>query len=204
MGLAVVNESYLRFIIRGSAGDGVGLGEYLFKNNEREVKCMITPEFMDLIMVAPGVFLIVSLIIFVYYGFAWGTVFKKMREHPGKAFIPFYGPMFSPVYGGFIMYKKFWNKHLFWLVLGMFILDMILTASGNPGLVTFAWVFTLAIAVFTLILDIKIAKGFGKSAGFGVGLFFLYPIFLGILAWGSAQYLGDDNDTQNMINDGAF
>jgi hypothetical protein len=165
---------------------------------------MFTPEFYELMMVMPGVFLFIFLLILIYLGIAWVFVFRKMGESPGKVFIPFYGPVLSPIYGGFIMYKKCWNKNLFWIVLGIYIFDMILTASENPGLVAFAWVFTIAVAVFTLILDIKIAKAFGKSAAFGVGLFFLYPIFLGILAWGSALYLGDNNDTQNTMNDGAF
>jgi len=33
-----------------------------------------------------------------------------------------------------------------------------------------------------------IAKNFGKSTGFGVGLIFLSPIFFAILAFGDAEY----------------
>ena len=38
--------------------------------------------------------------------------------------------------------------------------------------------------------DIKLAHAYGKSTGFGVGLIFLSPIFLCILAFGDAQYEG--------------
>ena len=38
--------------------------------------------------------------------------------------------------------------------------------------------------------DIKLAHAYGKSTGFGVGLIFLAPIFLCILAFGDAQYVG--------------
>ena len=37
---------------------------------------------------------------------------------------------------------------------------------------------------------IKLAHAYGKSTGFGVGLIFLSPIFLCILAFGKATYVG--------------
>lgn len=60
--------------------------------------------------------------------------------------------------------------------------------AGRPGW----WVILLLIPfvnfVIAIILCVDIAKGFGKGAGFGVGLFFLGIIFFPILAFGSAQY----------------
>ena len=44
------------------------------------------------------------------------------------------------------------------------------------------------IVIFVVVMDI--AKAFGKGAGFGLGLFFLGPIFYPILGFGSAQYEG--------------
>lgn len=41
-----------------------------------------------------------------------------------------------------------------------------------------------------IILMLELAKVFGKSTGFAVGLILLSPIFLPILAFGSAQYQG--------------
>lgn len=43
---------------------------------------------------------------------------------------------------------------------------------------------------FSIVAYIKLAKAFGKSAGFGVGLLLLCPIFMGLLAFGDAQYVG--------------
>jgi hypothetical protein len=40
-----------------------------------------------------------------------------------------------------------------------------------------------------LLLAIKIAENFGRSAAFGVGLAFLGPIFYPVLGFGSARYL---------------
>ena len=38
-------------------------------------------------------------------------------------------------------------------------------------------------------VKLDLAKAFGKSAGFGVGLIFLPPVFLAMLAFGDAQYV---------------
>jgi hypothetical protein len=40
------------------------------------------------------------------------------------------------------------------------------------------------------VMSQELAKKFGKSEGFGVGLFFLGIIFMAILAFGDAEYVG--------------
>jgi hypothetical protein len=47
--------------------------------------------------------------------------------------------------------------------------------------------------IILLIMQIQLAKVFGKGVGFGLGLIFLSPIFLPILAFGSAEYQSDAN-----------
>ena len=44
-------------------------------------------------------------------------------------------------------------------------------------------------------MEVLPAKVFGKGAGFAIGLIFLNPIFLLILAFGSAQYQGPQQST---------
>lgn len=44
--------------------------------------------------------------------------------------------------------------------------------------------------VYAIILNIRLAKSFGKGVGFGLGLLFLDYIFIMILGYGSAQYIG--------------
>ena len=44
--------------------------------------------------------------------------------------------------------------------------------------------------MFAIITMVKLAKAFGKSGGFAVGLIFLSIIFYCILAFGDAQYIG--------------
>ena len=44
--------------------------------------------------------------------------------------------------------------------------------------------------VFGIILTVDLAKAFGKGVGFAIGLILLAPIFVLILAFGSAKYVG--------------
>lgn len=44
--------------------------------------------------------------------------------------------------------------------------------------------------VIGIIVLLDLAKVFGKSSGFGIGLILLAPIFIPILAFGDARYLG--------------
>lgn len=48
----------------------------------------------------------------------------------------------------------------------------------------------IAALAFTIYTMYCIAKVFGKETGFAVGLIFLNPIFMAILGFGSANYLG--------------
>ena len=57
------------------------------------------------------------------------------------------------------------------------------------------WLFLLLLIpfanfVFIIITYVKLAHVFGKGAGFAVGLIFLNPIFMLILAFGNAKYIG--------------
>jgi len=56
------------------------------------------------------------------------------------------------------------------------------------------WLLLMFVPVVNVVIGIivllDLAKVFGKSSGFGVGLIFLAFIFIPILAFGDAQYLG--------------
>ena len=49
--------------------------------------------------------------------------------------------------------------------------------------------------VMMIIVYLELAKVFGKSAGFGVGLILLSIVFLPILAFGDAEYVGPGGGT---------
>ena len=48
----------------------------------------------------------------------------------------------------------------------------------------------IAALVLSIMQNVKLAKAFGKSTGFAIGLIFLNPIFLLILGFGDAKYVG--------------
>ena len=57
------------------------------------------------------------------------------------------------------------------------------------------WLFLLLLVpcvdvVMEIIMMVKLAKAFGKSGGFAVGLIFLPVIFVPILGFGDAEYIG--------------
>lgn len=60
------------------------------------------------------------------------------------------------------------------------------------------WLFLLTLVpcvnvVIMIMLYIKLAKAFGQSTAFAIGLIFLNPIFMLILGFGSAQYIGAEH-----------
>ncbi|MBO4395030.1 MAG: zinc-ribbon domain-containing protein [Eubacterium sp.] len=72
------------------------------------------------------------------------------------------------------------------------------SGAGSVGLVI-SGVFFLAsgvvsivAAIFSLISMIKLGKSFGKEGGFLVGMFFVPFVFIPILGFGKAQYIGPD------------
>ena len=75
-----------------------------------------------------------------------------------------------PIYNYVVMFRITGRSP--WWILGMFV----------PFLNIFVFI--------RLVFDL--AKSFGRGIGFGFGLLFLFPIFVLILAFGDAQYVGRD------------
>jgi uncharacterized membrane protein YhaH (DUF805 family) len=67
---------------------------------------------------------------------------------------------------------------------------LMLKIAGRPGWWLLLFFIPFANIIVSLILAIDLAKSFGQSAAFGLGLFFLGPIFGAILAFGDARYVG--------------
>jgi hypothetical protein len=60
----------------------------------------------------------------------------------------------------------------------------------RPGWWLILMLIPLVNFIILIILDIDVAKNFGKGVGFGIGLILLPFIFFPILGFGSAQYQG--------------
>ena len=97
---------------------------------------------------------------------AWWKIFTKAGKPGWASLIPFYNTIVLLEIAG----KPWW-----WLLL-MFI--------------PFVGIY------FLIVMWIEICKSFGKGTGFMVGIFLLHPIFLCILAFGSARYLGSGGTGQ--------
>ncbi len=62
--------------------------------------------------------------------------------------------------------------------------------AGRPGWWLLLMLIPFVNFIIAIILNVDIAKNFGKGAGFAVGMLFLSFIFWPILGFGSAQYEG--------------
>ncbi|MCP4172797.1 MAG: signal peptidase I [Fuerstiella sp.] len=67
---------------------------------------------------------------------------------------------------------------------------VLLRIAGKP----LWWILLMLVPVanlfVTILMSIAVAENFGKSAGFGIGLAFLGPIFYPILGFGDARFQG--------------
>ena len=91
---------------------------------------------------------------------AMWKIFVKAGEPGWAAIIPFYNL--------YVLFKITWGNGWKFLLL----------------------LIPIANIVFYIITMVKLAKAFGKSGGFAVGLVFLSVIFYCILAFDQSQYMG--------------
>lgn len=103
---------------------------------------------------------IVTLLILGIMIAATWQIFVKGGEHGWAIFIPFYG--------NYCQFRMLWGSG--WMFLLMFV-----------PLVNF---------VIMVMTYYKMAKAFGKGIGFMLGLMFLPFIFIPILGFGDAEYVG--------------
>lgn len=114
-------------------------------------------------MAVVSVIMIITLIIGVITIIANWKVFTKAGKPGWTSLIPFYN-----------MYQLF-------------------EVAGMNG-----WMFLLLLIPFVnfiiiIMLNINLAKAFGKDTGFAIGLILLNPIFMLILAFSDATYIGNNN-----------
>ena len=98
-------------------------------------------------------------------------IFVKAGQHGWASLIPFYN--------AFVAYKITWGS----------------------GWMMFLMLVPLVNVVIGIMTVFRLAKVFGKGVGFGFGLLFLNPIFLAILAFGGARYVGIPGKTDGSYYD---
>jgi tetratricopeptide (TPR) repeat protein len=132
----------------------------------------------DLIALILGsiVNLIVSLGLTILQIVAWWKVFQKAGR-PGWAIL-------IPFYNAYVMFR------IVQLPFILFFLPVILAflATINPASAyIMAWLIIISTFAVYWTLLYRYARAFGYGIGFTLGLFFLHPIFISILGFGSAQ-----------------
>lgn len=120
----------------------------------------------------------ITLAIAVLFGIFMIVVLWKIYKKAGKA--------------GWTSLVPFYNQY---------VLSEITWGNGWYFLLSFAtiipYIGVFITIAFAILSYIKLAKAFDKSDGFAIGLIFLNPIFLAILAFDKSQYIGIPNNNQD-------
>ena len=134
----------------------------------------------DLIAFLAGLLLLIgfiSIVILVLFTICYWKIFTKAGEEGWKAIVP--------IYNVYTMYKIAWETKWFFITLALVFVGGFLSGLG---FVTLSLPFTFAGGVIGIIFAVQLARAFGQSDGFAVGLILLSFIFYPILAFGSAEY----------------
>lgn len=115
-----------------------------------------------------GVIIVIYLALIVLGIVGFWKVFTKAGEAGWKSIIPFYN-----VY-------------------------TLLKIVGRPGWWLILFFIPFVNFIIWIIVALDLAKSFGKGTGFGVGLIFLGFIFMLILGFGDAKYVGPGGNPQQL------
>ena len=111
------------------------------------------------------------------------AMYRKAGVAGWKAFIPYYR--------SYIRFKFAWNTKCFWIFFISTVIFQLFSESENLLLSLLGLAGGILFLVVSMKLDIRVAKSFGKSTGWGVLLFFFPFIVSLILGFGKAEYIGN-------------
>jgi len=140
--------------------------------------------YSDSFWAAFGPFLIILLAILIIMILA-GTwkIFSKAGK-PGWAGI-------IPIYNTYILSNIVFGNAIFFTA--SMVVGVLAWIAKEVKIDFLSLITNIAAIVLNIFLSIKLSKAFGKSGGFIVGMIFLPFIFIPILGFGSAEYIGPDN-----------
>jgi hypothetical protein len=116
--------------------------------------------------------LVMFVLVFGFFAIVGWKIFTKAGRPGWEAIVP--------IYNTWVLVTEICKLEVLW-----FILTFIPFVS-----IVAAWK-----------ISMELAKKFGKSDGFGIGLFLLSPIFAAILAFGDARYQGRRRDYDDDYDD---
>lgn len=127
-----------------------------------------------------------SLIVSILTLVAYWKIYKKAGEEGWKAIIP--------IYGTYVLYELTWDVKMFWIMFGSFAAGLFLAFMGAASGISLLIFLGLIVVLVGIAVDLfqshALSRSFGHGIGFTLGLLFLTPIFLLILAFGSSEYQG--------------
>lgn len=111
-------------------------------------------------------------------------LFKKAGEGGFKAFIPGYST--------YTMYKIAWDERCFFSLLCLIGISILMRLLGGPFFNLIGMLASFGIMMMFAILCSKLAVSYGKGVEYALGLFFLHPVFVLLLGFSDAKYLGPE------------
>lgn len=136
------------------------------------------------LLAAGGSFMFLSIGWWLLQVIANWCVFKKAGEAGWKSIIP--------ILSGHVSYRIAWHPVYYWvgvvLAAAANTLNSMEATRDNMLFGALAVLLGVVYMMITIVYTHKLARAFGKGVGFTIGLIVLQPIFLMILAFGSAQY----------------
>lgn len=132
-----------------------------------------------------GVAIVIGLIYFVLRVIADWKIFTKAGRAGWKSIVP--------VLCEYEEFDMCWKGSIGLIyAIGMILCQCVSMYVKQPQnwLVILMGVVSLGLLVLQCMQSMRLARSFGKGTGFGIGLFFLGPIFRLVLGFGSAQYIG--------------
>ncbi|MCH5213369.1 MAG: hypothetical protein J1G06_10180 [Oscillospiraceae bacterium] len=132
-----------------------------------------------------GVISLLAIALYVFQIIANWKIFTKAGEPGWKSIIP--------VYSSYVLFKLVWKTSIFWIVIAITIVTSILKGftDANTALMLIVSILQIVVCIIGIIQMYRLSKAFGHGVGFALGLIFLNPIFVLILAFGSSQYVGN-------------
>lgn len=124
-----------------------------------------------------GVVFLVALAVGIFMLVVTWKLYKKAGKPGWAAIVPFYNQ--------YVLAEITWGNGWFFLIFFASIIPIV----GS-----------IAVLIFMVMTYIKLAKAFGKDGGFALGLIFLNPVFLAILALGKSEYVGVDGNINPFSN----
>lgn len=133
------------------------------------------------------IFLIIWMILLIVA--SW-KIYKKAGKPGWHAIIPFLST--------YDLFEFTWSSTMGYVAIALTIAESLLSRysvaaaaeDSSSAMTLIASMVSIVFAVITFIDYYKLSKSFGHGFGFFLGLVFLNPIFMLILAFGSSQYIG--------------